>query len=170
MPLLVPVQDLHELDNFLRSCFGFLGSLNPEQNGVSIATIKSSKKLLGSRIAIECKLKVTWYSCFVGRVICGVPAPVAFRSLHFLEPLRFHLSRFDQGKRFALIDLGPDAFVRAPSEFLEPEVLAVGLFLSIYPSEAKRYLNGFIVRNRPYIGALFSQLQPPPGRRAVVFG
>ena len=145
MHLLVPFQHLHELGNFLRACFDLLGGLNSEQNGVSIPAIESSEEVLGPRIVVQCGLKVTWHCGFTGRVIRGVPAPVIFGALNFLEPGRFHLSCFDQGKRLVLVDLGPHAFIRAPSEFLEPEMLAMGPLLSVYPSEAKRGLNGFIV-------------------------
>ena len=145
MHLLVPFQHLHKLSNLFRACLGFLGGLNSEQNGVAISTIKRSKEILGSRTAIQCGLEVTWHSCFAGRVIRGLPASVTFGALNFLKSGRFHFSCFNQGKRLVLVDLGPYAFTRASSEFLEPELFAMGPLLSVYPSEAKRDLNGFIV-------------------------
>lgn len=163
MHLLVPLQHLHELGNLLRACFGLLDGLNPEQDGVSISAIKRFEELPGARIAVKRGLEVAWHRGLAGRVIRGFPAPVTFGALDFLEAGGFHFSRFDQGKRLFPVDLRPDALVRAPGEFLQPELLAMGLLLPIDPSEAKRGLNGFVVRNGPCVGAFFCELQPYAG-------
>src|SRR5947208_3260742 len=95
MHFLVSFEHLYKLGNLLRSCFSLLGSLNPEQNGVSIPTIESSEEFLGPRITVQCGLEVTWHCCLTGRIICCVPAAVIFGALNFSKPGSFHLSLFD---------------------------------------------------------------------------
>jgi hypothetical protein len=53
MNLFVSLQHLHKLRNLLRTCCGSFGGLNPENNGISISTIKRPEKLLRPRIAIQ---------------------------------------------------------------------------------------------------------------------
>jgi len=86
MELFVVFQHLHKLLNAAFARLDLLGSLNPEEDGISIRAVQRREEGLGFCVAIQRGLEVgRYFGCF-GRVIRGIPAPITFGTFNFLEP------------------------------------------------------------------------------------
>ncbi len=152
----------------LEPCFGFFGSLQPEKNGVAVLRVQCRKKGLGVWGRGKGRRQVIGDGDVSLRIVSGLPAPVLFCALDFMQAGCFHVPAGDQRQRFRTIDSGPGAPDRARREALQVAGLIGTFFVPVYPAIAQCSVKRFGIGDRRDCRGFFGDAQPDAGTGRMV--